>query len=130
MLFRTLANAVHSLNHSRRMLPHRGFRRQHDGIRSIQYGVSDIKHFCSCWLQAGHHRLHHLSGRDNHFVGPQGGGNQSFLYPRQLCITNLNAQVPSGHHNDIRCINNGVDILQRLYALNLSHNVRLTPCFT
>lgn len=56
----TQANACHG-HHGLRWVPaSNSFRRQHNRIRSIQYGICYIHHFGTGWQRVCAHRYHHL----------------------------------------------------------------------
>ena len=125
-LFGALTDLGHCSNGFDRVLADRGFARQHYSIGAVHNRVRHIGHLGTCRNRVLNHRLHHLGRGDYDLAALARFSNQVLLNARQLRVAHLDAEIAARDHDDVSGIDNGVDIIDCLGALDLGDDQAVT----
>ena len=101
MALRSQANPIKGCHHLDRVAADRALGRKHDGIGTVQHRIGYIGNLCTRWLWTAHHRLHHLRRGDHNGIMGARFTNEALLHPRYFSITDLDAEIPARHHDDV-----------------------------
>ena len=107
------------------MTTHGRFRGKHHSIGPIQHRIGHIENLCTGWLRVGNHRLHHLGSRNNNLIAHPGLCDNLLLDPGKFRVTQRDPKVASSDHNDVRRLNDRINILDGLETLDLRDDVRM-----
>src|SRR5450830_252910 len=111
----------HSLDDPHWVSPDRRLGGKHHRVRAVEYRVRHIARLGPGRPRVFHHRLEHLCRGDHGPRGPQRLVYQLFLHQRHFLCAHLYAQVSACHHHAVRDLQYGVNVLDRLTLLHLSH---------
>ena len=120
-------DAAHSLNRLHRILSRGGLAGEHDGAGTVVNSVGHIGNFGSSGTGFGGHGLQHFRGGDDKLAPFQAELDELLLDRGQLFIRNLHTQVPTGHHDAVAVVQNGVGVVHTGAVFDLGDDVDLLP---
>ena len=110
---------VHELDCLNRVFSHRGFRREHDRVRSIEDRIRHVRSFGARWEWVRDHRFKHLGGSDHQLGVQVGGTDDVLLLDRYAFRWKLHAQIAARHHHTVHILQDIVQVIEcfRLFEL-------------
>ena len=119
-----LGDAVHRRDRLDRILPGRGFRRQHHGVGAFEDRGRDVGHLGARRHRIGDHRFQHLR-RDHHrLAGAARGARDLLLDAGHFLERHLDAEIAARDHQRVGEVHDLGEARHRLRLLDLGHHGR------
>lgn len=102
-----------------------GLTRQHDTVRTVQDGVSNVRHLGTSGTRVICHGLEHLSGANDGLALDVTLGDHHLLGDEDLGSGDLDTQVTTGDHDTVGLLKDLVEVVDTLLVLDLGDNLNL-----
>ena len=96
-----------------------GLAAQHEGVRTVVDGIGDVGHLGAGGARVVDHRVEHLGGHDDGFLGQDTLADEDTLNAGDALLRHLDAQVATGYHHAVGHFEDFVDIVHALLVLYL-----------
>ena len=106
-----------------------GLAREHDAVRSIQDGITDIADLGTRGTGIVRHRFEHLSGTDDRLAREVALGDHHLLRDEDLSGRDLNAKVTPSDHDSVGQREDLVKVVHSLLVLNLGDDLNILALF-
>mmetsp|Transcript_4005 Transcript_4005/g.11410 ORF Transcript_4005/g.11410 Transcript_4005/m.11410 type:complete len:247 (-) Transcript_4005:694-1434(-) len=100
------------------------FSAQHHGICSVENRSANVGHLSTCRARISLHRVQHLGCHNTWLALSVALLDHHLLCCKDLAEGNLHAEITTGNHDTIRCVENFVEMIHAFLTLNLADNQR------
>ena len=119
-----LGDTIHRGDGFDRVLSGRGFRREHDRIRSLEDRGRDIRHLGSGGHRAADHGFQHLGCYHHRLAGPTRGAGHQLLHAGHFFQRHFHAEIAACDHERIGNFDDLAQAMHRLGLFDLGHHRR------
>ena len=100
-----------------------GLSGQHDAVRAVENGVTNVTDLSTGRARVVCHGLEHLCGGDNRLSGNVALGDHHLLGDEDLAGRDLDTKVTTGDHDTVGLPENLVEVVNSLLVLNLGNDL-------
>ena len=126
IFFCLCGNFRHGLHSVQRIFTISCFTTQHQSIRTIINGVSNIRHLCTGRTRIRNHRMEHLGSYYYRFLSQNTLTDKQTLDAGDTFLRNFDAKVTTSYHHTIGYFQNLVDVIHTFLVFNLGNDADIT----